>query len=242
MIFRWRTLALYGAAVLLSLVGHVLAIEGLGRAAAKNERQRATVLAFDLVRQEMPQPAPEPPEPKRPPKPVVPKVVDLTQEPAQASPPPPSAPGPQEPAKARPVFGVSMTSVVGPGTGGGFAVRVGNTVMKAPEQEYTPPDQVGRYQPVPLYKVTRLPAKQSECTATYPPEAKQLGLQGQVLLDVDVLATGEVGAVVLVRGLGHGLDEAAMAALKRCRFSPAVAGGVPVPTRIRYTYTFIIED
>ena len=36
--------------------------------------------------------------------------------------------------------------------------------------------------------------------------------------------------------------EAAMAALKQCRFSPALAGGAPVPTRIRYTYTFIIED
>ncbi len=242
MIFRWRTLALYGAAVLLSLLGHALLLEGLGRAAARSEPKRDTVRAFELVRQPMPEPMTPEAQPKPKPQAITPKAVDLTEAARADATPPPNAPGTTPPPQARPVFGVSLSSVVGPGTGGGFAVRVGNTVMKAPEDEFTRPEDVRAYAPVPLYKVSRLPAKRGECTAGYPPEAKQLGVEGQVLLDVDVLATGAVGNVVLVRGLGHGLDEAAIEALKKCAFDPAMAGGAPVPTRIRYTYTFIIED
>ena len=46
-------------------------------------------------------------------------------------------------------------------------------------------------------------------------------------------ADGRATNIKVVSGLGHGLNEAAVAALKACRFTPGERSGVPVPVRIR---------
>ena len=63
---------------------------------------------------------------------------------------------------------------------------------------------------------------------TYSDEARQLRLQGEVLLEVMFSASGQLHVNRVVRGLGHGLDEAAIAAANKMRFKPAMRGGVPV--------------
>jgi len=50
-----------------------------------------------------------------------------------------------------------MSSIAGPGAGSGFAVKVGNTLMKAPDEKYTPPADVKAYKPVPLHTVSKQP-------------------------------------------------------------------------------------
>jgi TonB family protein len=65
----------------------------------------------------------------------------------------------------------------------------------------------------------------------YPEEARQLKLEGDVLLDVEFTATGVVSVLQVVRGLGHGLDEAAVAAAKQIRFKPALSAGRPIGFR-----------
>ena len=65
----------------------------------------------------------------------------------------------------------------------------------------------------------------------YTDEAKALRIEGQVVLDVEFAATGEVRVLAVVRGLGHGLDEAAARAAAQIRFKPAKAGGNPVDFR-----------
>jgi len=62
----------------------------------------------------------------------------------------------------------------------------------------------------------------------YTDEARQLRLQGEVLLEVMFGANGQLHVNRVVRGLGHGLDEAAMAAASKMRFKPALRSGVPV--------------
>jgi TonB family protein len=62
----------------------------------------------------------------------------------------------------------------------------------------------------------------------YTPEARRLGIQGEVMLEVLFEATGRVRVVRLLSGLGHGLDENAMAAATRIHFRPARKDGVPV--------------
>ena len=162
-------------------------------------------------------------------------------------PPPPNTEPPADavPAeKAKPVFGISMSSVVGPGSGSGFSVRVGNTLMKEPEKELTRPEDVKAYRPpVPLHKVSKPPRPRGgPCKSPpYPPEAKQLGLEGRVQLEVELRPDGSVGQVKVLAGLGHGLDEAAVEAVRRCPFDPAEVDGEPVATRITYTFTFVIE-
>ena len=59
-------------------------------------------------------------------------------------------------------------------------------------------------------------------------EARSLKLEGEVLLEVMFTANGTLHVNRVVRGLGHGLDEAAMAAANKMRFKPALRNGQPV--------------
>jgi TonB family protein len=61
----------------------------------------------------------------------------------------------------------------------------------------------------------------------YTAEARQLHIQGEVLLDVMFAGSGEIHVVRTVRGLGHGLDEAAQRAAQQIRFRPAKKDGQP---------------
>jgi TonB family protein len=62
----------------------------------------------------------------------------------------------------------------------------------------------------------------------YTEEARALKLEGEVLLDVSFSAGGQLHVNRVVRGLGHGLDEAAIAAANKIRFKPALRNGQPV--------------
>jgi len=62
----------------------------------------------------------------------------------------------------------------------------------------------------------------------YTEEARRLRLEGEVLLEVLFSASGEVRILRVLKGLGHGLDEAAEQAAQRIRFRPARADGEAV--------------
>lgn len=62
----------------------------------------------------------------------------------------------------------------------------------------------------------------------YTEEARQLKLEGEVLLEVMFTANGQLHVNRVVRGLGHGLDEAGVAAAAKMRFKPAMRNGQAV--------------
>jgi len=62
----------------------------------------------------------------------------------------------------------------------------------------------------------------------YTDEARSMKLEGEVLLEVTFYANGTLNVNRVVRGLGHGLDEAAVAAAKKIRFKPALRYSQPV--------------
>lgn len=63
----------------------------------------------------------------------------------------------------------------------------------------------------------------------YSAEAIKLNLEGEVLLEVVFPASGgEVQVNRVVKGLGHGLDEAAMRAAQQIKYKPALSNGHPV--------------
>jgi TonB family protein len=72
----------------------------------------------------------------------------------------------------------------------------------------------------------------------YSDEARSLKLEGEVLLEVNFYANGTLNVNRVVRGLGHGLDEAAMQAAKRIRFKPALRYGQPVDSTAVVHVTF----
>ena len=62
----------------------------------------------------------------------------------------------------------------------------------------------------------------------YTQEARQLKLEGEVLLEVLFAANGQLHVNRVVRGMGHGLDEAAVTAANNMRFKPALRNGQPM--------------
>ncbi|HUA15465.1 MAG TPA: energy transducer TonB [Verrucomicrobiae bacterium] len=62
----------------------------------------------------------------------------------------------------------------------------------------------------------------------YTAEARSLKLEGEVLLQMSFSANGTLHVDRVVRGLGHGLDEAAIAAAQKIRFKPALRSGQPI--------------
>lgn len=92
-----------------------------------------------------------------------------------------------------------------------------------------------------IAEVSQLPKFKTQVKAVYPPEAKRSGLEGVVILQVDIDAAGAVMDVSVVQGLGSGCDEAAVEAMKQSAFTPAYAGTDPVPVRIRIPYRFKIN-
>jgi TonB family protein len=62
----------------------------------------------------------------------------------------------------------------------------------------------------------------------YTEEARSLKLEGEVLLEVMFGANGALHVNRVVRGLGHGLDEAAVGAANKMRFKPALRNGQPM--------------
>ena len=64
-------------------------------------------------------------------------------------------------------------------------------------------------------------------TPVYTAEARNLRIEGEVVLEVVFEASGKLRVVRVVRGLGHGLDETATHAAEQIRFKPAKRDGQP---------------
>jgi TonB family protein len=89
-----------------------------------------------------------------------------------------------------------------------------------------------------IAQVSQLPHFKVKAKPLYPEAAKHANIEGVVILQVDIDATGAVKKVDLVQGLGYGCDESAITAVGQSSFTPAYAGGEPVPVRIRIPYHF----
>lgn len=61
----------------------------------------------------------------------------------------------------------------------------------------------------------------------YTTEARAQKIEGEVLLEVVFEASGRIHVVRVVRGLGHGLDDAAVKAAEQIHFKPALKDGQP---------------
>jgi TonB family protein len=88
--------------------------------------------------------------------------------------------------------------------------------------------------PTPKKKVDDAPAVEpvvilAKPRPVYSAEALKLNLEGEVLLEVVFPASGgEVQVNRVVKGLGHGLDEAATRAAQQIKYKPAISNGHPV--------------
>jgi TonB family protein len=82
------------------------------------------------------------------------------------------------------------------------------------------------------------PSLLREVKPDYTEDARRRGVEGDVVMEIVVRRDGSVGDVRVLQGLGHGLDERAVAAVRRWRFSPATRRGAPVDVMVEVAMEF----
>jgi len=77
-----------------------------------------------------------------------------------------------------------------------------------------------------------------EVRPDYTEEARRRNLEGEVLLEIVVRSDGTVGKLKILQGLGGGLDQRAVEAVRQWRFSPARRHGSPVDVLVEVAVEF----
>jgi len=245
---RWAKFGYIGGAVL-SVAVHVFAFGGLS-AIKKSAlgRQSVAVMMSSAKKKQKPKP-PEPPKPIEAPK----EMLQHPLAPARAAPPPLAPPPPDPIAAAHPAlaampdFGINLSGN-GVGGPGGIAVPMGGPAQAAAEPVAHKEKTFGSTAERPAAAADDcqedlVKAKpQALIQAPYSDDARAAGIEGRVRVQITIDASGAVVDTKLVSGLGHGLDEAALAAAKRMSFSPATRCGKAVQSTFMYTTRFALGE
>ncbi len=78
-------------------------------------------------------------------------------------------------------------------------------------------------------------------TMMYPEDARRMGTQGKVMIKFTVDKQGQLKNFIITSGLGHGLDEEAIRALKECKmewFPARDSNGEPIESEVELPFTF----
>jgi protein TonB len=215
------------------------------------EKPKTVVRVSSPVPPVRPVPPPRPRPVERPSPPVTiepPKVEPVKTEPP--TPQPQAVQAPVVPAPADPVNvpgtvnGRPDTTVAGgagtggvPGTGRGAGMGEGEGSGIGPGSGGGTGG--GPYRPGSGIDAPRLIR---EVRPVYTDEARRRGIEGVVVLEVIVTQSGSVDRIRVVRGLGAGLDQNAIAAVKQWKFDPARRKGVPVDVVVEIEVGFNMRD
>jgi TonB family protein len=194
-------------------------------------------------------PIPTPPKPPRPVSQALPVVQAVEPPPPVAKPdpvPPVVAPVVSAPADPKDQPGVLVAPAAspapasqGPGTGGGSGSGAGTGIGQGSGSgigEGTGGGTGGGpYRPG---SGITAPAILREVKPDYTEDARRRGLSGDVVLEIVVRSDGSVGTVRVVQGLGAGLDQRAVDAVRQWRFSPARRLGTPVDVLVEVAVEF----
>jgi protein TonB len=133
------------------------------------------------------------------------------------------------------VKGVKLGSGTGPLTSKNYAAV-------APVQLGTPPPVAARQTVASSLSSATPPKVTFKPNPVYSDDAKEHHIEGDAVVRVIFHANGSMEVLSLVRGLGHGLDEPALAAARGVRFQPALdAGGHPIDFPTNIIVHFIIN-
>ncbi|MGA8270869.1 MAG: TonB family protein [Candidatus Sulfotelmatobacter sp.] len=132
--------------------------------------------------------------------------------------------------------------VASAGFGGGTAIadnRPRNSALQNTVQQSgfgdadVPAPPAGRAHSAETADGPALPAEIiSKPIPAYTQEARNLHIEGEVLLQVVLGASGSLRVVRVVHGLGHGLDDNAVKAAEQIRFKPATRNGQPADSTV----------
>jgi len=225
--------------LVLSLLVHGALAVGVGSIEIKKSRASTAIsYAETQKKKKPPEPTkvdPTPPEKSPPPRALAHRAAPAPAE-ADAPPPPKAAAAAFD---GLPDFGVSLTGGVN-GTGIALPVAGGGAARERPIEKV-----LRKAAPVvaalPSDGCDEPPAKPKPISVPQPgytEDAQSAAIEGKVRVQLTVDETGKVVDVKLIAGLGHGLDEAALAAARRATFEPALHCGKPMQATFTISMRF----
>lgn len=113
-------------------------------------------------------------------------------------------------------------AVGGPRGGNGGSVKPAGFADSAPAPEAQLKKVATKDPPTTPVEIVSKPKP------NYTEEGRKLKIEGEVRLEVQFTATGEVHVIRILQGLGHGLDEQAVRAAEQIKFKPAQREGKAV--------------
>lgn len=108
------------------------------------------------------------------------------------------------------------------------------------EAAAAPPPVAATRRPVRLHSGIQPPRKVFDVTPLYPAIAQTARVQGVVILEAVIDASGSVESVKVLRSIPL-LDQAAVDAARQWRYTPALLNGEPVPVVMTVTVNFMLE-
>lgn len=145
---------------------------------------------------------------------------------APEAPLPPVSEGPTVPFGTEGLVSTGVPGILG----------TGETIAQLPPPPATPPAPAV-LKPVPVGGRIRTPARVTYVTPVYPPIAVSARVEGDVTLEAIIGVDGSVQNLRVVHGV-HLLDQAALDAVRRWRYTPTLLNGVPVPVVMTVTVSF----
>jgi protein TonB len=67
-------------------------------------------------------------------------------------------------------------------------------------------------------------------------EAKQKSIEGEVTISFDVKTDSTTTNILILTGLGHGIDDEVKKIITQLKFSPGVQNGMPIKMNTMYTF------
>jgi len=113
-------------------------------------------------------------------------------------------------------------AVGGPKGGNSGSVKPSGFADSTPAPDAQPKKVAAKESPTAPVEILSKPKPK------YTEEGRKLKIEGEVRLEVQFTATGEVHVIHILEGLGHGLDEQAVHAAEQIKFKPAQRQGKPV--------------
>jgi protein TonB len=216
---RWRRLgagALITATLLVALGYGAQRFEPARRLIQKVVQMTVVAELPKLEKLPPPRTEPPPPPPRRAPPP--PKSAAKTSAPPKADSP--------QPQTTEAVVGLEEGSF---GSGDGASFQVGNTQMGEPVSvARAPAAALAAAAPngPPKLVPAGVPPRVERCR--YSSRAQRLGLEGMMVIEVDIDDNGRVTKADLRKALEEELDRECLEAVKTARFEPATLGGLAV--------------
>ncbi len=113
-----------------------------------------------------------------------------------------------------------------------------NIIIEAPEEENIVIEDEALPQPDVFTPYEVEPKPTTPISPEYPELARKAGIEGTVFVRVLIDKDGRVRDTILARGVGAGLDEAAMDAIRRTIYTPAIQNNRPVAVWVAQRVVF----